>query len=107
MKKPTPKQILDQIKVLNKIKPTVRQSSMFGDNHHDAIDAQIEVLKHNLTEQMIDDRSAFEDEDDYDDPNKWKTNVREAASAARTWLDGKPLDDAAADLVATWKDLVG
>ena len=39
------KQIDKEIAALKKMKPNVRRSSAFGDNHHAAIDAQIDVLE--------------------------------------------------------------
>ena len=98
--------VTEQIAALREIKPKVRERSAFGDNHHDSIDAQIEVLEKNLTERMIDDRSVFEDEDSYDDEDedRWKTNVRESAYDARHWLDGVYEDYP--DLIGAWKELV-
>ena len=45
----TGKEIAAEIAKLKKMKPDVRKTSMFGDNHHDAIDAQVDVLERKLT----------------------------------------------------------
>lgn len=105
--KPDPAAIKAQIAALRELKPKVRHSSGFGNDHHAAIDAQIEVLEDNLSQTEINDRTAFEDDDDYDDAEelgKWKMNVNEGATAAREWLDGE-LEDAE-DIVGTWEDLL-
>jgi hypothetical protein len=88
-------EIKEEIKGLVALKPTVRRTSMFGDNHHDAIDAQVEVLIHNLSEDDIYRRS---------DDGDWKDNVKDAALEARAWLDGEPMDSP--NLVDSWKELV-
>lgn len=92
MTKPTAKAIAAEVAKLKAMKPKVRRYSAFGDDNHVAIEAQIEVLEKNLTDTMIDSRSVFEDEDDYEESDKWKTNTRDAACEARKWLDGKSED---------------
>jgi hypothetical protein len=82
MSLPTEKQIKAEIKKLKKMKPSVRMTSMFGDNHHDAIDAQIEVLE---------DWGFFFDYDaiyNKEEEGEWKENVRSAAIAALDWMNG-------------------
>ena len=69
------KEIQKEIKTLEKMKPKVRQFSMFGDDHHKSIDAQIKVLKEKLDEEDVSDRFEFA-------PN----NVRENAEIACAWL---------------------
>ena len=53
MKKPSAKQIEAEIETLRTMKPTVLMESRFGDNHHDAIDAQIDVLMNGMTEDNV------------------------------------------------------
>jgi hypothetical protein len=93
---PTIKEIKDQIEGLQELKPTVRQTSMFGDNHWDSIDAQVEVLTEDLSEDEIYEKN---------DSEEWADNVKDAAMEARRWLDGEELDDAE-DLVDQWQSLV-
>ena len=85
------KQIDKEIAALKKMKPNVRRSSAFGDNHHAAIDAQIDVLERQLTEDQCWDEFA----DDRD-------NVQEAAREAAMWLAGDT-DELPSD---SWKDLL-
>lgn len=90
MDAPTDEQIKAEIAALREIKPRVRQQSTFGDNHHDAIDAQIEVL-----ENRWDDS---ETEENYPDEG----SVRDAALEACNWLQGGGASDS---LVGDWKSL--
>ncbi len=71
------KQIKEEIAKLEEMKPNVRRSSSFGDDHHEAIDAQVEVLKEQLDNDEIYDR--FED---------GPQNVLDAALEAMGWMDG-------------------
>ena len=75
---------------LKEIKPKVRKTSMFGDNHHNAIDAQIRVLEEDLDEEDINDEV-------------WEDNVVESAMAAREWLDGEETEFG---LLEDWKSLI-
>jgi len=90
MKKPTKAEIAAQVKWLKNNREKVMASSIFGDNHQDAIDASIEVLKLDLSENEIEDRSHHEDEDEsmQGDESLWAENVRSAAIETRNWLDG-------------------
>lgn len=75
--KPTPEEIKAEIAKLREMKPTVLRKSAFGDNHHDAIDAQIEVLEEDLILDTIYER--FDDE---------KSNVLDSAVEANDWREG-------------------
>lgn len=83
-----------EIEKLREMKPTVRQFSMFGDDHHKSIDAQIKVLERGFDEDDVYDR--------YDD----RTNSQDSALEAAWWRsgdenyveDGPPSDQ--------WKGLV-
>lgn len=96
----TPAQIAKEIEALKAIKPKVRKTSIFGDNHHDAIDAQIDVLANNRTEGYIYDR--WEPTGGECDKDDGKTeNVLMAALDARRWMSGESKDKPAKD----WKEL--
>lgn len=70
-------EIKAEIEKLKSMKPNVRRISGFGDNHHDAIDAQIRVLSGEVSCDEFDDE--FEDTRD---------NVRDSAQQALDWMDG-------------------
>ena len=82
MSEPTQKQINAEINKLKKMKPTVRMTSMFGDNHHDAIDAQIEVLEDGGI--LLDSDACYDKEEE----GEWTESVRSAAVAALDWMNG-------------------
>lgn len=88
MKTPTEKEIQDEIAKLREMKPNVRKTSLFGDNHHDAIDKQIEILENPDAEGFCDE-SAIEENAQLEE---WRDNEREAALEARRWLDGESED---------------
>lgn len=92
MKKKVPNDaaIKSEIAALQKIKPTVLHFSRFGDDHHAAIDAQIEVLRN---------RTSIYDVDD-----SLPDNARSAACDAANWLAGDFED--APSLAASWQELV-
>ena len=91
MTAPTSEAVKAEIEALKQIKPKVRPESFFGDNHHDAIDAQVKVLTEDMSEE--DAESEFEYEPD---------NVRNAAMEAYDWLEGS-LPEAPS---AGWQELV-
>jgi hypothetical protein len=51
--KPSKKRIQEEIKKLSEMLPKVKKYSIFGDNNREAIEAQIGVLKENLSEEDI------------------------------------------------------
>lgn len=88
MSKPKPRtsaRIAAEITKLKAMKPNVRETSAFGDNHHDAIDGQIETLKKGYNEDKIYDLSdaAAEDELFHTD------NVKDNALEAYRWRIGE------------------
>lgn len=89
----TTEEIKKEIAALTKMKPNVRKYSVFGDNHHDSIDAQIRVL-----EGKMDEDEVYETNDD----EEWKDNVRDAALEAAQWLDGE-VDEAPSE---DWQSLL-
>ena len=92
MKIPTAEEIVAEIATLKTMKPNVRKSSAFGDNHHNAIDAQIEALEMRMDEDEVYDKMA--DEAD---------NVRDGALEAVRWMEGESEDGAPSE---NWKSLV-
>ena len=94
--KPTRSQVEAEIAALVEIKPRVRHCSAFGDNHHDAIDAQVSVLEGNMDESEIFDSYDPGDSDQ-------GRNVLDEALAARAWLAGEYRDYPR--LVDEWKEL--
>jgi hypothetical protein len=96
---PSAAEIEQEIAKLVAMKPTVRATSMFGDNHHDAIDAQVEVLTRRMAEPAIYARFGDPLDDDPDQPQ----NVVDSAIEAGLWLvgegDGNPPS-------AEWQPLV-
>lgn len=96
MKKPTDKEIAAEIERLETMKPDVRPTSAFGDDHHAAIDAQVKVLKEDMDENDI--YAEWEDVEDLDKEYSIISAAREAAD----WRDGeakeKPSDG--------WKELL-
>ena len=73
----TPAQVKAEIKKLKEMKPKVRSSSSFGDDHHAAIDAQIEVLEKGLDNDGV-----------YDHYEHGPHNILDAALEAMGWMDG-------------------
>lgn len=71
----TAEQIEAEISELKEMKPRVVEESAFGDNNHDAIEAQIQTLENRWTEDDVED----ETENDED-------NVRDAARDAAQWM---------------------
>ncbi len=104
MKKPTQKQIDSEIKKLKDMKPNVTRASRFGDNHHDAIDAQVEVLSGGMTESQVYDKEPDDETEpgDVEELGYWKENVISAALEACRWRDGEEKDPPSKG----WKDLI-
>lgn len=98
MNRPTQEQITAEIAKLREIKPRVRRSSAFGDDHHAAIDAQVEVLEDRMDEDQIYDRSEMAE----DDIGFYSENTRDQALEARRWMRGE--QDTAPS--AGWAELV-
>lgn len=83
-----------QAELLSEMKPRVLGTSRMGDNHHDAIDAQIQVIEDNLSDDEIYNTNETEE---------WRENVLQAALDARRWLDGEY--EEYPDIAASWKEL--
>jgi hypothetical protein len=85
----TEEEIDAEVAALREMKPRVRRFSMFGDDHHKAIDLQIEVLEERMDEDQIDD--LFEGDDE-------NSHAREAVQ----WMAGETENAPSVD----WKELV-
>jgi hypothetical protein len=84
-KVPTEAEIIAEMKKLDKMKPKVRRRSMFGDDNHEAIDAQLHVLSNKLTEADI-----YSNYDTGDDNNgEVSTHVLDSALDAYRWMQGE------------------
>jgi hypothetical protein len=81
--RPTREQIIAEADKLKAMKPNVLRSSHFGDDHHAAIDVQIDVLKGRIRQENIDDEQESGDMPD---------NVADAARGALAWMNGEETD---------------
>jgi hypothetical protein len=92
MKTPTKKQIDQQLAALKKMKPRVLHYSGFGDDHHAAIDAQVNVLENRLSENDLYDKKdeCYEQECSGEDGINWHVdNIFEGGVEAAKWLAGE------------------
>ncbi len=89
MSNPTPEQVKKEIETLTEMKPKVKRFSAFGDDHHAALDAQVDVLKNDLTYDEIDEQYEY--------------HARANAHDARLWLDGEGDPET---LSEDWENLV-
>ena len=93
------KEIKIEIEKLKLIKPKVRVQSVFGDNHHEAIEAQIEVLEEKMTEETVLNHFPSIEEDEEDG---FKQNIIDAVMDAVYWLENVDSPSLSED----WKALV-
>lgn len=93
----TQEQIDQEIAALKTLKPTVRRCNAFGDDHHAAIDAQIEVLEKKLSHDAVYDRYEPTGDDDIDGDEGRSESIMTAASDAHRWMhdesDDAPSED--------------
>lgn len=89
----TPEEVAHEIATLSAMKPNVRQITAFGDDNHEAIDLQIDVLRELTDRECLDEDL---DEGEIDD------NAYSAAQCALDWLDGDT-DDTPSSI---WKPLL-
>jgi hypothetical protein len=92
----TKEQIEAEIAALKELKPKIRARSIFGDDHHAAIDAQLDVLEKRLSENAVFDQ--FGTDEDLDRSQ----SVFDAAMDARNWMDGQDVETPS----VSWKGLV-
>ena len=97
--KPTREEVLAEVETLRQMKPNVRRTSTFGDNHHETIDAQIRVGAEDLSVNRIYDKFGKGA-----DPNN-PSNDEQISSILdmRYWMDGEGEDDPPSN---SWQDLV-
>lgn len=95
--KPDDERIKEEIKKLKELKPRVRRKSMFGDDNHARIEAQIITLEEGLTEDQIYERWPEEDEESLD--------LVSNAVSARAWMDTGETPEGNPDLVTGWEPL--
>lgn len=86
-----------EIAELTRIKPRVRRRSAFGEDHHEAIDMQLDVLRGKWSEDKI-YKEAGDDTDD-----EFMQNILDAGLEARRWLDGQKGEDAPS---VGWQELI-
>jgi len=90
----TSEQIAAEIKSLSDLKPHIPSQSGFGDDNDGAINAQLEVLRDNLS---------FDDIDMKRDDGEWDDYVYDSAFWALEWMNGNSKDSPSQD----WKPLAG
>jgi|GEM_PF-1656998 len=83
--KPTPEQVTAEIAKLREMKPHIPERSVFNDNNHEAIDADIEVLEKNLREGDIMYRNEMLENDDGE---YLSDHAMDSALGALRWLEG-------------------
>lgn len=88
-----------EIAALKALKPNVRSHNAFGDDHRDAIDAQISVLENRMTGDKIYDTWGDENSEEF------AQNVLDAAIEARDWMTGELAEDEGKPSDA-WAELV-
>jgi hypothetical protein len=90
----TQKEIQGEIKKLEEMKPRVRRFSGFCDDHHAAIDAQLEVLNCEVE---------GEDFEDQIDSGNWTEHDRDNAQRALDWMERTTDDPAPSE---EWTELL-
>ncbi len=95
----TTAEIEAEIAALTAMKPTVRKFSAFGDDHHQAIDAQVETLTERLDANAVHD--SFGEEAMADE---FRQNELDAALQASDRMFGLAADDEQPS--ADWQSLV-
>lgn len=92
MKEPSESEIEQEVAALEKMKPNILRESKFGEDHHAAIEAQLEVLRERMDEDDVDEN--YGDAED---------NIRSAAQDAANWLTG---DHESEHLTSDWESLL-
>lgn len=84
--RPTPEQITAEVERLRSVKPRVARHSFFGDDNHDAIDAQIRVLEEAMSHDDVHNRFG-------ENSLEFTENVLESALMAHDWMTGELASD--------------
>lgn len=92
MEMPTTAQIAEEISTLQSMRPNVRHYSVFEDDHHAAIDAQIHTLINEYDEDDVFEEFAGD-----------ASNVVDSAIEAVRWLNGESESGKPSD---GWKELL-
>lgn len=82
-------QVTTEIEKLKSVKPRLRRKTAFGDDLHEAVDVQIEVLEKRMSNDQIYDRWEATGNDDCDYDEGRTEHALNAALDARRWLDGE------------------
>lgn len=83
---PTHEQIAEEVTRLRAVQPRVPKYSAFGDNNHDAIDAQIKVLEDRMSHDDV--HLCFGE-----GSLEYTENVLECALMAHDWMAGELASD--------------
>ena len=86
-----------EVDKLEAMKPNVRMMTAFGDNNHDAIDAQIDVLRGYMDDDIFND--------EYGDNEDVTDHVRDSAQYAFDWMN-EMNDDTESSPSEDWIGLV-
>lgn len=87
MKLRTNKELNDEIAALSALKTTIPKMTMFGNNNHEKLDAQIEVLEQRMTEKQVEQRFYQDESDDlYQDGDN---DLWSNAGDAHRWMIGE------------------
>jgi len=86
IKVPSAPQIIAEIKKLEEMKPHVLKASIFGDNHHEAIEAVINVLERRWTTDDVYDEYPYATGEE--DVEEVRENIHSAAVHAAEWMAG-------------------
>lgn len=87
MKTPTDQQIKAEIKALQELKKTIPKKTFFGDDNHERLDAQIEVLENRMTEKQIENR--FYVDETSEDYHEGDNDLWSHAGEAHRWMVGE------------------
>lgn len=79
MARKTQTEIAAEVAALTEMGPKVRHFTIFGDDNHAAIQAQIDVLVGNVDEGEFEDKV---------EEGEWTEHERDNAQQAQDWMDG-------------------
>jgi hypothetical protein len=97
----TPEEIQQEIETLSRICPSVRHYTLFGDDNHEAIKAQVEILKQLIGESPSDPHMVERKIGNY-----VKDYTYDAASEALNWACGERDPDELETPSKEWEALI-